>query len=220
MIDFEQARVNMVESQIRVNDVTDHAIIRAFASVPRERFVGTENRPLAYMDEDIAIRNDGESRYLMEARSLSKLVQLADVGVEDIVLDIGCATGYSTAILASLCTSVVALESDAALAEEAADTLIALGVDNAAVVQGPLNKGHAKEGPYDVIFMGGAVADLPQALGDQLKEGGRLVVVEGTGNAGCARLYVKRGNTFAGRDAFNSAVKPLPGFDKTPEFVF
>ncbi|MEL6504834.1 MAG: protein-L-isoaspartate O-methyltransferase [Pseudomonadota bacterium] len=218
MIDFEQARVNMVESQIRVNDVTDHDIIRAFATVPRERFVPAQQRALAYMDEDIAISTEG--RFLMEARSLSKLIQLAEVEQDHIVLDIGCGTGYSTAILASLSTSVVALESDEELAGQAADTLMELGVDNAVVVQGALEKGHAKEGPYDIIFIGGAVEEMSAALGDQLKDGGRLVVVEGTGNAGRARLYTKRGETFAGRDAFNSAVKPLPGFEKKPEFVF
>ncbi|MEL7273886.1 MAG: protein-L-isoaspartate O-methyltransferase [Pseudomonadota bacterium] len=218
MIDFEQARVNMVESQIRVNDVTDHDIIRAFATVPRERFVPAQQRALTYMDENIAISTEG--RFLMEARSLSKLIQLAEVEQDHIVLDIGCGTGYSTAILASLSTSVVALESDEELAGQAADTLMELGVDNAVVVQGALEKGHAKEGPYDIIFIGGAVEEMSAALGDQLKDGGRLVVVEGTGNAGRARLYTKRGETFAGRDAFNSAVKPLPGFEKKPEFVF
>ncbi|MEM9733472.1 MAG: protein-L-isoaspartate O-methyltransferase [Pseudomonadota bacterium] len=218
MIDFEQARVNMVESQIRVNDVTDHDIIRAFSKVPRERFVPSDKRALAYMDEDIAISDDG--RFLMEVRSLSKMLQLAEVDAEDIVLDIGCGTGYSTAILARLCTSVVALESDEALAQQASETLMDLGVDNAVVVQGPLEKGHAKEGPYDVILIGGAVENMPLALGDQLKEGGRLVVVEGTGNAGRARIFLKRGKTFSGRDAFNSAVQLLPGFEKKPEFIF
>ena len=220
MIDFEKARTTMVDCQIRPNDVTDHSIIEAFSSVPREKFVNAAQRPLAYIDEDLPLSADENERYLMETMTLAKLVQLAGISKDSIVLDIGCATGYSTAIISQLCNSVVALESDSHLAEQATNILVELGYDNAVVVNGPLQAGYAKEGPYDVIFIGGAVDELPENLVDQMKEGGRLVVVEGRGNAGISRLYIRENGKLNGRTAFNSAVMPLPGFEKKEEFVF
>ncbi|WP_040304681.1 protein-L-isoaspartate O-methyltransferase [Ahrensia sp. R2A130] len=212
--------MTMVDCQIRPNDVTDRTILQAFMDVPREAFVSAAQKPLAYIDEDIPVSSDGDDRYLMEVTSMAKLVQLAEIKPDSIVLDIGCATGYSTAILSRLCNSVVAVESDEHLAQRAGESLIEGGFDNAVVVHGPLEKGLPKEGPYDVIYIGGAVSELPDVLTGQLKEGGRLVVVEGTGNAGVARLYTRNGDTLSGRRAFNSAVKPLPGFEAKPGFVF
>ena len=220
MIDYEKARQTMVDSQVRPSDVTNHGVIQAFLSVPREAFVSAAQKPLAYIDEDLPLNAHGASRYLMEAMSLSKLIQLADVGEDDIVLDIGCASGYSTAILSKLCSSVVAVESDEELASQASQTLIDLGCDNAVVTNGPLENGLASEGPYDVIFIGGAVEELPTELTAQLKNGGRLVVVQGTGNAGVARLYSRDNDVVGSRDAFNCAVKPLPGFERESSFVF
>jgi len=220
MIDYEKARTNMVDCQIRPNDVTNHDIIQAFLAVPRENFVSAAQKPLAYIDEDLPLASIDSTRYLMEAMSMSKLIQLADIGRDDIVLDIGCATGYSSAVLSKLCTSVVAIESDGELAEQATQNLLELGCDNAVVAHAPLEKGLAGEGPYGVIFIGGAVDELPSGLTDQLKEGGRLVVVEGHGNAGVACLYTRDNGIIGRRLAFNCAVMPLPGFEKAAEFVF
>ncbi len=220
MIDYEKARQTMVDCQVRPNDVTNHNVLQAFLSVPREAFVSAAQKPLAYIDEDLPLTSHGASRFLMEAMSMSKLIQLAEVGEEDIVLDIGCASGYSTAILSKLCSSVVAVESDEDLAAQSTQTLMDLGCDNAVVTNGPLQKGLASEGPYDVIFVGGAVENLPNDLIDQLKDGGRLVVVQGTGNAGVARIYSRDNNVIGSRDAFNCAVMPLPGFEKEASFVF
>ena len=220
MIDFDKARQNMVDCQIRPNAVTDHAVIKAFLEVPREEFVSATQKSLAYIDEDLRVSGGEPERYLMEAMSMSKLVQLASIGPDDVVLDIGCATGYSTAILSRLCNSVVALESDEDLAEQATQNLLSLGYDNAAVVFGPLEKGYAKEGPYDAIFVGGAVDELPDTLSQQLKEGGRLVVAEGVGNAGVARVYALENGIIGARTAFNCAVRPLPGFAREESFIF
>jgi protein-L-isoaspartate(D-aspartate) O-methyltransferase len=222
MIDFQQARTTMMDCQIRPNNVTDFAVLTAFDTVPREEFVPARNRELAYIDEDIAVHADKVGafrRYLMEPMSMAKLVELADIETDDIVLDIGCASGYSTAILSLLCNSVVALECDETLAAQAGERLTELDFDNAVVVNGALDEGYPGEGPYDVIFIGGAVDFLPEALFAQLKEGGRLVVVEGLGNAGVARLYVKSSGLTSGRSAFNCAAKPLPGFQAAEEFV-
>lgn len=217
MIDFARSRTNMVDCQIMPNGVTDHDVLRAFLTVPREIFVPSQSKSLAYIDEDIEV---APGRYIMEAMSMAKLVQLADITSTDIILDVGCATGYSTAILAQLCSSVVALEEDAALAEQAGDKLLAAGVMNAAVVSGPLNKGYAQEGPYDVIFFNGAVDEVPEDFAGQLKDGGRLVCVIGQGNAAVAQLVVREGERLSKNGVFNCAVEPLPGFAKEIGFVF
>lgn len=220
MIDFEQARVTMVDRQVRPNSVTDHDVLRAFLEVPREEFVAPKERPLAYIDEDLPLSGEGEGRYLMECMSLAKLVQLADIGSDNIVLDVGCATGYSSAIISRLCNSVVALESDAALADQATETLMRLGFANVAVVCGPLPEGYAQEAPYDVIFVGGALESSPEKLLGQLKDGGRLVCVEGRGNTGVAKLYMKFGDVVSHRREFNCAVTALPGFETERTFQF
>lgn len=213
--DFAELRTKMVDGQIRTTDVTDPAILDAMFSVPREAFVDENRRALAYIDEDIEI---APARYLMEPSPFAKLVQLAEITPADRVLDVGVGTGYSTAILSRLAASVVALESDPGLAERAR-TLLA-DAANVSVVTGKLNEGHAASGPYDVILIEGAVEELPESLLSQLREGGRLVAVQGYGNAGLARLHLKTAGSITSRRAFNAAVKPLPGFERTPAFEF
>jgi protein-L-isoaspartate(D-aspartate) O-methyltransferase len=217
MIDFEAARTKMVENQIRTTDVTSHSVLRAFYNVPRETFVPEKSRALAYIDNDIQIAN---GRYLMEASPLAKLLQLAKVTKDDVVLEIGCGTGYATAILSHIAGTVVAIESDTELSAAATANLAALGCDNAAVVTGELEKGYAAEAPYDLIFINGSVEDVPEALFSQLRDGGRLVAVLGYGNASTARVFLKEHGVISEASHFNTSVKPLPGFRKSKEFVF
>ena len=219
--EFTERGVKMVDSQLRTTDVTNAALLEAFLALPREVFVPADQRDLAYIDEDIRIASgpDG-ARYLMEPSPMARLLQLAEVGATDRVLVIGCGSGYSAAVLSRLAGSVVALESDAVLAELAESTLAQLGCDAVTVVRGALREGHAAKAPYDVIFIDGAVEELPAGLTDQLSEGGRLVVVEGRGNAGVARLCLKADGVVTGRRAFNAAIKPLPGFERVEAFVF
>jgi protein-L-isoaspartate(D-aspartate) O-methyltransferase len=219
--DFSERRVKMVDGQIRTTDVTSASLLDAFLAVPREKFVGQASASLAYIDEDVRIGTTPEGpRYLMEPSPLARLIQLADVAASDSVLDVGCGTGYGSAILSRLARSVVALESDAQLAAKAAATLSALGCGNVEVVTGTLRDGLAAMAPYDVILVNGSVEEVPQALHDQLAEGGRLVAVEGRGNAGVARLFLKTTGVVTGRRAFNAAIKPLPGFERTRVFEF
>ncbi len=217
MMDFVRARSNMVDCQIMPNGVTDHGVLAAFLTIPREAFVPASSKALAYIDEDIEV---APGRYLMEPMTMAKLVQLADLSPTDIVLDVGCSTGYSTAVIAKLCSSVVAVEEDEALAEHASEKLVAEDVMNAAVVTGKLTEGYPQEGPYDAIFINGAIDEVPAAFQDQLKEGGRLVCVIGLGNAATAQLLVREGERLSHRKAFNCAVEPLPGFQKEAGFVF
>lgn len=221
--DYAQRRIRMVDGQLRTTDVTSAVLLDAMLSLPREAFVGTNRRDLAYIDEDIEIasaQGGNPPRYLMQPSPFAKLVQLAEISPSDFVLDVGCGTGYSAAVLSRLASSVIALEVDDALADRAADNLTRLGCDNVAVVRGALPEGYAAEAPYDVILVGGAVDEPPESLMMQLKDGGRLVVVEGRGNAGKARVYSKWNGVVTGRSAFNAAIRPLPGFERAYTFQF
>ncbi len=222
MADFGQQRTNMVESQIRPSDVTDRRIIRAMLEVPREQFVPTSLKPIAYMDQQIALSKApaaGEARGLLEPRVLAKLVQLAEIGNSDVVLDVGCGPGYSAALLGRLAETVVALEADAELVETAGAVLADLGLDNVAVVSGALEAGYPNEGPYDAIFIGGRVEEIPAELLDQLKDGGRLVAVRGTPVHARALIWRRIGANFDVQEAFEAAAPLLPGFSKARSFA-
>lgn len=221
-MNFEAARIKMVDNQIRTTDVTSHAVLAAFLAVPREDFVPATKKPLAYIDTDLELTGEGvaEKRYLMEPSPLAKLLQLAVISKQDTVLEVGCGTGYASAILSMLAAKVVALESEPALADEASATLGRLGYSNVSAVTGELEKGYASAAPYNVIFIHGAVETVPETLLAQLSEGGRLVAVVGFGNASRARLFINDNGKISERPAFNTAVKPLPGFRVARAFVF
>lgn len=221
-VDFALLREKMVDGQLRATGVTSFPILAVMSEVPREQFVPEDLRPFAYVDEDIPVLPDesGARRYLMEPSSLARLIQLAEIGPQDSVLEIGCATGYSTAVISRLAASVVAVEGDAMLAEMARENLARLGCDNAMVKQGRLGEGCPAEGPYDVIFFNGAVEIVPEKLFDQLSDGGRFACVVGLGNTGFATLWTKVDGEISSRRAFNAAVGPLPGFELEKTFVF
>lgn len=222
MTDYSLARRTMVDRQIRTADVTDRRILRAIGEVPRELFSPVELRPLAYSDADLLLTKpgSGQGRYLVEPTILARLIQLADIGEDDIVLDVGCGTGYSSAVLSLIANSVVALEEIDDLAEAATETLLELDIGNVAVLTGPLAEGFASEGPYDVIVMAAAVEEVPPALLDQLKKGGRLVTIVGQGPSGMATLFHRNGGEVSRRSAFSAPAPSLPGFAKPKTFQF
>jgi len=220
MTDFNQSRRKMVDNQLRTNDVTDHRILDAMEAVPREKFVPASKRAVAYIDEDLPVGTIGSGRWLMKPHIFGKLVQLAHIGPEDVVLIVGAGTGYSPAVVAKLAASVVALEENEDLAKVATDLLVELGTENAVVVDGPLVSGYSAEAPYDVILVDGAVETVPDALLSQLKPDGRLVAIEGLGGAGVARFYQKSGEAVSGRFGFNASACLLPGFARDAAFSF
>jgi len=218
MEDFERARQQMVDTQLRTASITDSELLAAMGQIPRERFVPASRRPLAYVDVDHVLGTGG--RALASAAPFAKLVQLAEVGPDDVVLDIGCGTGYSTAVLASLASAVVALDDDAGLVEQANTLLADLDIGNAAVLAGDLAGGVPSEAPFDVIVLEGAVDDVPPKLLTQLRDGGRLVAMVIEGATCTARLYVKTGNDIAMRRSYNAAIPRLVSVRPRPEFAF
>ena len=218
MTDHAAARRNMVSGQIRTNRVTDERLIEAMEEIPRERFVPHAKRVVAYVDEDVEVAS---GRYLMEPMVLARMVQEASIAADDMVLDVGCGTGYATAVMSRLAGTVIALDVDGSLAAEAERTLNAVGADNAIVVTGALAEGYARQAPYDVILLGGAIDHLPQALADQLAEGGRIVgVLREAGGVGQATLWARHRGALSSRSLFEASLPPLPGIARPVQFEF
>jgi protein-L-isoaspartate(D-aspartate) O-methyltransferase len=217
---FAQARRMMVDGQVRPSDVTDGRVIDAFLAVPREQFVDADRRDLAYLDLDLAVGKEGEERHLLKPMTLSKLIHAAAVQPTDAVLDVACATGYSTAILSHLAAHVVALERFPALAEAAGHNLAELGMTNVTVRAGPLPEGCPDDSPFDVILINGAVDAVPGELASQLRAGGRLVCVKRAGPVGKAMLYLSDGQDISGRPVFDCSAPLLPSFAKAAAFTF
>lgn len=206
MADAAVQRVNMVDSQVRPSDVTDRRIIGAMLEVPRDQYVPTEIRSLAYSDADLEL---GQGRQLLAPRTLAKLIQLADINAGNSVLVIGSAPAYVAAICAELGARVVSLSE----AEQGG------GEGKFVSIKGRLADGYVPEGPYDVILVAGGVAAVPGALRRQLKDGGRLVAILMTGKAGHAVL-VSRSNSVYGEAAFfDATAHVLPGFENASAFT-
>jgi len=219
MTDFAAARRMMVDGQVRTSDVTDLRIIAAMLELPRERFVSAADAGLAYLDLDAPVAK-GSARRLLKPMVLAKMVQAAGIKAGDRVLDLACATGYSSALLSRLAREVVALEEEPALAKLAQENLTGMGASNVSVVTGALTGGWSSAAPYDVIFVNGATEVVPEALCRQLGEGGRLVVVMGRAPTGRATIYRWVGGEASGWPIFDAGAPLLPGFAKPPAFVF
>lgn len=217
-MDFAAARQNMVKSQLRTNRVSDPAVTAALVAIPRESFLPKQMRGYAYVDDDIEV---APGRWLIEPLVLARLLQGAGIKASDVVLTIGDATGYATAVIAKLASTVVSLECDADLTARAGAALVELGIDNAAMVQGPLPQGFPAQAPYDAIVFAGAVNEIPVAVCRQLADGGRLVgVVDAGPGPGHATLVVRVGDTYGRRVLFEAATPALPGFAGKRSFVF
>lgn len=206
----------MVDTQVRPSDVTKFPIIEAMLAVPRELYLPASLREAAYVGENLDI---GRGRVVLEPRTLAKLLDLVDVQPDEVVLDIGCGLGYSTAVIARLAEFVVGVEDDPDRAEEAQATLSENGVDNAAIIAGPLVEGAAKSGPYDAILLQGAVETVPDTVLAQLRDGGRIACLFAEGELGVARIGYKIAGAMNWRFAFNAGAPVLAGFEKRAAFV-
>ena len=205
----------MVDTQVRPSDVTKFPIIDAMLAIPREDFVPAGLREAAYIGENVEI---GGGRVLLEPRTFGKILDALDIQPQHVALDLGCGLGYSTAVLAHMCDFVVAVEDNSDRAAEAQAILSQAGIDNAAVMEGALPEGAAKSAPYDVIMVQGAVEEVPAALLDQLREGGRIGCIFAEGGLGVVRIGHKIDGTVNWRFAFNASAPVLPGFRRVAAF--
>lgn len=219
MVDFERARKAMVDNQLRTSNITDRRLLAVMGRVPRERFVPAGRQSLAYIDEAHPLQADSARRFLAAPAPFAKLVQLAGIQRTDRVLDLGCGTGYSTAVLAALAEFVVGVDDQPELVAQARDNLQALEIGNAAIVEASPGIGAPGEGPFNVIVVEGMVDAAPEALFPQLADGGRLVALIRRGATSVANLFVKSGDDVAGRPEFDASMPPLSE-PSGNEFIF
>jgi protein-L-isoaspartate(D-aspartate) O-methyltransferase len=214
-VDFAKARDTMVESQVRTNDVTDRRLQTALRAVPREAFVPPDKAAFAYSEIAHAIPG---ARALWAPRDFAKLAQAAGVMDGDRVLVIAGASGYAAAVFAAMGAQVTILET----ADHADIARARLGAADvaASVISGGLSAPIAG-GPYDVIFIDGAVETVPEVWAQALSEPGRLCVVVADGPIGKARLYARSPTGAAGyRIVFDSCPPKLRELDAAPAFTF
>jgi protein-L-isoaspartate(D-aspartate) O-methyltransferase len=216
-MDYARARLNMVNNQLRPNRVDDPTLLDAMGEVPRERFLPKALRGVAYADEDLPLPDGG---WLIEPLVLGRLIQAAGVRPTDVVLVIGCSTGYAGVVLSRLAATVI-LVAPQARAPALESLLDELGVDNVAVVvsDDPAH-GHPSQAPFDVIFLVGSVASVPPALFEQIGETGRIVAVIDDGRIGKATLFTKLHGVVGQREMFDAQIPPCPGLVSSPGFAF
>lgn len=218
MVDYERARRFMVDNQLRTSHITDRRILAEMGRLPRELFLAESRRPLAYIDDVQPLGAAGSARFMPAPATFAKLLQLADIAASDRVLDLGAGAGYSTAVIAGLCDSVLGIEEDAQLAAAAVENLSALGLANAAMRAGTAADLAGQR--YDVIMVEGAVDSVPEALFVLLEEEGRLVALVREKGVAVAHVFVKSGGSVAARAEFNATLPPLYAGPRPVEFVF
>jgi protein-L-isoaspartate(D-aspartate) O-methyltransferase len=217
MPDYSVQRTNMTVSQLLPSGVTDEPLLEAFREMPRERFVPQSKREIAYADAPVEVVH---GRWLLAPAVSARLFQLAEITPSDSVLDVGCLTGYSTAILARVSARAVGLEEDAELVRGASERVQEMRLPNALIVQGSLAQGHRAIAPYDVIVVNGGIEAAPKALLAQLAEDGRLVAIWQHDVQGQAVLYRKRAGQIENRLAFDASAPILRAFREPAGFVF
>ena len=223
MIDYARLRQNMVETQVMPNDVTDRRILRAMRDVPRERFVPGPKAMVAYMDSEIEVIpsvRGANGRSLVSPMLVGKLLQAASLEPGERVLEIGCATGYLSAVAAHIAGEVVGLEDNPELVKVARAVTAELGLANVQIVEGPLAAGFAAGEPFDVILLNGQIPEIPKELFQQLTPGGRILAIVGSSQLARAMIGTYIGGSSTIRGLFDASARPLPGFERRLEFQF
>ncbi len=216
MTDYASRRQMMVDTQVRPSDVTKFPIISAMLSVPRELFVPSDKVEAAYISENVEL---GGGRVVLEPRTFAKMLDALAFDGSELVLDVGAAYGYSSAVIAAMAEAVVAVEEDEDMAGESAELLSSVNADNVIPHTGPLAEGATDHGPYDVIIIEGGVEEVPQSLTDQLKDGGRIACLFMEDRLGVVRIGYKQDGRVTWRFSFNASAPVLPGFAKETAFA-
>ena len=218
-MDFKIARKNMVENQIRANKVTSLNIINAFLDVPREKFVPDALQEISYVDEDIQL---SRNRFMMKPMILARLFQSLNLKGNENILHVGSNSGYGSAILSRMCSSVISLESDKKLFETSIHTFSNMGFDNVVPLHGSMENGVEKEAPFDIIFIEGSIETEPKSLFGQLNENGKLIAIIRPANIkiGKAKLFFKISNEIGLENLFDAQVSKLSIFRSKAKFSF
>jgi protein-L-isoaspartate(D-aspartate) O-methyltransferase len=215
MIDFDQAREHMVNNQLRTSGIFDPRLLSRMRSIPRELFVADARRPLAYVDEVQWFGSRGASRFMSPPVTLARLIKLADLSGSERVLLVGAATGYATAVVAGVAESVVGLEPDAALAQQAVTNLRTLGISNAEIIAGDVSA--LSDQRFDAVIVDGALTHVSAELLNLVSPSGRLVAIVQDGGVSVSRYVSASG---AVRDDFHATLPQLFSSKPVEHFVF
>ncbi len=216
MTDFATRRRLMVDTQVRPSDVTEFPIIDAMLNLPREAFVPRDRIEAAYTSEHVEL---GGGRVILDPRTFAKMLDALDITNQDLVLDVGAALGYSAAVIARIAEAVVAVEDDADRLAEAQALLAEHHADNVVLHKAALVDGAPEHGPYDAVIVEGGIETLPQALADQVKDGGRIACIFMEQALGTVRIGHKVDGRLSWRYAFNGGAPIIPGFERAHVFA-
>ena len=223
MTDFNSMRVNMVNNQIKPFAVTNPVILDAFATIPRENFGQFIIESAIYTDNILYLnqKKKFESRFYLSTAVFAKMIQIADIKKHESVLDIGCLTGYSSAILSKICSTVDGLEQHDELVDISKENIKKLGIENINVHHGNLKDGYMKKELFDAIFINGSVDLVPQPINDQVKDGGRVITIKREGLIGYMVIYKKAGDYMTQINHFEITVPYITkDFMRKSEFAF
>jgi protein-L-isoaspartate(D-aspartate) O-methyltransferase len=219
-MDLNQARFNMIEQQIRPWEVLDPQVLELLTVVRREDFVPLAHQALAFVDMEIPT-GSAPGQVMLAPRVQARMVQDLALKKTDKVLEIGTGTGFTAALMAHQAAQVLSLEIDAALAAQASANLQKAGVSNVKVRNADGSQGAAAEGPFDAIALSGSVAEVPQALLDQLAVGGRLIAIVGDEPMMRSSLITRTGpNSFVTAQPWDTNAPRLSGFTQPSSFHF
>ncbi len=208
----------MVDSQLRTNRIEDPAVLSAMADTPRELFLPKSLHGVAYADEDLPLAN---GQFLIEPLALARMLQAASIKPEDVVLVVGCGTGYVAAVASKLAATVISIVTDKAMAESIQPALDRVEADNVVTtIEADPTAGDPDQAPFDVILVVGSLPEIPKPLIDQLGEDGRLAIIVAEGRLGKGIIATKIDDVLAERVLFDASIPALAGVERAEGFAF